>query len=80
MDKTYADLLRERARGFTGPGGDPELQLVMINAADFLDKQAKCLRMAADRFDDIGSVMDEGAYNNSGFMRASARRCRQLDF
>lgn len=80
MDKTYADLLRERARGFNGPGGDAELSLLLTNAADALDKQAKCLRMAADRFDDIGSVMDDGTYNNSGFMRASAQRCRELDF
>lgn len=77
MDKTYADLLRERA---DRRDLDPDFRLLLTNAADTLDKQTKCLRMAADRFDDIGSIMDRGTYNNSGFMRVSARRCRELDF
>jgi hypothetical protein len=37
--------------------------------------------MAADRFEDLASITEsDGPYTNAGFFRASARRCRQLDF
>ena len=36
------------------------------------------LRVAADRFEDLGDIIkEEGKYENAGFMYASARRCRE---
>lgn len=85
MDKTIAEQCREKIRELAhGPTvriPNDELRLLFINAADRLDKQDKALRAAADRFDDLGDFISEGKpYNNAGFFKASARRCRELDF
>lgn len=51
-------------------------ELIIQNLSYENDRLRDALKNAANRFDDLGSVIQEnGVYQNSGFMRASAQRC-----
>lgn len=43
-----------------------------------IENLREALRLAADRFEDLGKAIDEhGSYDNAGFMYATAIRCRK---
>ncbi len=43
-----------------------------------VDILSDALRHAISRFDDLATIIEkDGGYSNAGFMKASARRCRQ---
>ena len=55
--------------------------LLLKNALYTIERQAFALKAVADRLDDLGSIVErDGKYDNVGFLRATARRCRELDF
>lgn len=83
MNPTVLDRLKQMVanneKGLRGKTAAADL--LFVDALALVEKQAHALKMAAERFDDLGAIVSrDGGYDNAGFMRASARRCRELDF
>lgn len=71
--------IEQRAKGVARTSTD--MDLLLKNAVYTIEKQAWALKAVADRLDDLGSIIErDGRYDNVGFLRATARRCRELDF
>lgn len=71
--------IASRTKGLSGKTVDTDL--LLEDALYAIKKRDMALKMAAERFEDLGSIVAKsGGYDNAGFLRASARRCRELDF